>query len=53
MKTASLSVHALRVLMALSFALLAAGNPSPPGNGPWDLTVDFVSDMKGSLEPCG
>ncbi|HVP38690.1 MAG TPA: hypothetical protein VMS93_05835 [Candidatus Saccharimonadales bacterium] len=41
-----------RLLMALSFGLLAAGTPAG-GNAPADFTLDFVSDLKGNLEPCG
>jgi hypothetical protein len=42
----------VRLLMALSFGLLAAGAPGGQ-SAPADLTVDYVSDLKGNLEPCG
>jgi hypothetical protein len=42
----------IRMLMALSFGLLAAGSPTGASD-PADLTVDYVSDLKGNLEPCG
>ena len=41
-----------RLLMALSFGLLAAGQPSGP-TAHADLIIDYVSDLKGNLEPCG
>jgi len=52
MSRASFTSAGFRLLMALSFGLLAAGTPTGP-SAPADLTVDFVSDLKGNLEPCG
>ena len=52
MSHSRLASGGIRLLMALSFGLLAAGTPTGP-SAPSDLTVDFVSDLKGSLEPCG
>ena len=43
---------ALRALLACSFGLLAAGPAYTPPQ-PADFILDFVSDVKGSLEPCG
>jgi 2',3'-cyclic-nucleotide 2'-phosphodiesterase (5'-nucleotidase family) len=42
----------LRLLLALSFGLLAAGRPGEPPL-PADLILDFVNDIKGAIEPCG
>ena len=42
----------LRLLLALSFGLLAAGPAQVPPT-PADLILDFVSDFRGNLEPCG
>ena len=42
----------LRLLLALSFGLLAAGPAQTPPT-PADLIIDFVSDFRGNVEPCG
>lgn len=42
----------MRLLLALSFGLLAAGPAQTPPT-PADLIIDFVSDFRGNVEPCG
>lgn len=43
---------ALRALFACCFGLLAA-SPAYVPPAPADFILDFVSDVKGNLEPCG
>ena len=52
MSSPRLAPLGVRLLMALSFGLLAAGSPMG-ASAPADLTIDFVSDLKGNIEPCG
>ena len=47
-----LATLGVRMLMALSFGLLAAGSPNS-ATAPADFTLDFVADFKGNIEPCG
>ncbi len=52
MRNPRLAAAGVRLLMALSFGLLAAGSPNT-ATAPADLTIDFLSDFKGNIEPCG
>ena len=52
MNQSQVSRWVMRALLACSFGLLAAG-PSYTPPPPADFILDFVSDVKGNLEPCG